>query len=199
MSIDFSRFPKAESFQSFYEAWQAVREGNDLPVRRNIRIQDFAQHTNNLSIVECKKPGFYTHRLLGSSVVDRFGNPDPEVNFLTFYAPDVKDYTRQWLEALLQTPCGGVTEFSTTYQDGTHRSCIALSLPIVAAQNERLLLSLQIPLDIFRVSEPRETSCIGLDYAIGHFFDLGWGLPTSMEQNPVAKPKPKGLQANTNQ
>ncbi len=199
MSIDFSRFPKAESFQSFYDAWQAAREGSNLPVRRNIRIQDFAQHSNNLSIVECKHQGFYTHRLLGSSVVDRFGSPDPEVNFLTFYAPDVKSYTHQWLEALMQTPCGGITEFSTAYQDGAHRSCIALSLPIVAAQNEPLLLSLQLPLHIFRFSEPRKTSCIGIDYAIGHFLDIGWGLPTTMEQDPVAKPKPESLQVHTNQ
>ncbi|MBO6505250.1 MAG: PAS domain-containing protein [Kordiimonadaceae bacterium] len=193
MRINFSMFRDPDPYQSYFDAWQKARIGNELPHRRDIGLRDFAAHADNLIIIERRAPGFFGHRLVGSSVVERFGGVDPTTNVLEFHAPDVKDDVQSWMDCLLQTPCAGIAEFSTAYQDGTHRACQALILPIIGPDGAPMIFSLQHAFELIRISEPRDKPCVGLDYSVGHFIDIGWGLPEEMTSSHIAKPPPANL------
>lgn len=184
-----NQLPELEEFRSFYRLWQNARTDGQLPNRSDIRLEDFAPHAPNLIIIERNGPGYFSHRLVGASVSERFGSIGKTENLLSFHAEEARETTRRWLDTILDTPCGGVAEFSTAYKDGTHRACQSMILPILSPDGKPLIFSLQHAFDLIRVGEEREKPCVGLDYSIGALLDIGFGLPDTGDGLFVAKKK----------
>lgn len=191
MAIDFSKSGDPAGYQAFYSAWEKARKDGALPLRRDIQLRAFAQHVENVTILERIKPGYYIHRLFGSQVTYRFGKSDPAFNVIDYQSPDIREKVIEWTEGLLETPCAGFAEFSTAYTDGIHRACQSLSLPTRSSDGKTLLFSFQRAFELLYVSEGRETPCLGLDYSVGTFFDIGFGFPKGDVRMLIGKPKPE--------
>jgi hypothetical protein len=191
MIIDFSNFDDPKAFEEFYSAWSKARKDNALPIRRDIELRAFAQHASNISIVERTAPDFYTHRLFGSQITSRFGKSDPEVNVLKYHSPDVQDGIQEWADSILDGKCGGYGKHSTAYVDGSHRASQILSLPVQTSTGKIIMFSLQRAFKLLRVTEPRETPCLGLDFSFAAIFDIGFDVPNDGERIIVNKTKPE--------
>ncbi len=177
-----------EPFRSFLSTWRSVRKGDSLPARQNIHLRDFVDHLENLIICERRGPRDLRYRLTGSGVSERVRNVGVEINLFDLFVPDIHEPCEIWWNAIMDKPCGGIMEFSTAFTDGTTRAGMAIALPILSQRGEPLLLALNHMMGILRVEERRETIVFGQDYALGHYFDIGFGVPDG--DNPViAKPK----------
>lgn len=181
---------QSEPFRSFLATWQSLRVGNKLPSRGKIHLRDFVDHLENLIIYERFGPRDLRYRLTGSGVSERVDNIGVEVNLFDLFVPEVHDACEIWWNAVMDAPCGGIMEFSTAFTNGNHRAGMAIALPILSQRGTPLLLALNHMMGIIRVSEPRAQVAFGVDYAIGHYFDIGYGVPPGGTMPVVGKAKP---------
>lgn len=177
-----------EPFASFQRAWEAERQEGRLPSRQSIHLRNFVDHLDNLVIYERRGRRDLRYRLTGSGVAERVDNMGIEVNLFDHFVPEVRAACEEWWNAVMDQPCGGLMEFSTRFSNGTTRAGIALALPIVSERGNTLLLARNHMMDIIDIGEPCEAPVFGEKYAIGHYFDIGFGLPEG-PQSLVAKPK----------
>lgn len=177
-----------EPFASFQRAWEAVRTQGDLPSRQDIHLRNFVDHLDNLVIYERRGRRDLRYRLTGSGVAERVDNLGIEVNLFDHFVPEVHEACEEWWNAVMDKPCGGLMEFSTRFSNGTTRAGIALALPIISERGETLLLARNHMMDIIDLGEPCAAPQFGEKYAVGHYFDIGFGLPDG-KQTLVAKEK----------
>lgn len=179
MTDETREFLSRQPFKSFFETWQAARDGDDIPFRHKIELRAFATYAENLVIYQRKGRRDLRYRLAGSAVSERTANVGPEVNLFDFFVPDMLEAGEQWWNPLFDTPCGGVSDYSIRYPDGSVKSIVTLLLPIKTERERDMLLSLHQVGPIERVGEPRERFIVGEDHVTGHYFDIGFGLPDS--------------------
>lgn len=186
MHPDFLTVWNSPKVASFVAAWQNVREGNALPARGDIRLQDFAVFADSLAIHERLGPDHMRYRLAGSMVP----NASDTLNLFDLYAADVREGSELWYNHMFDTPCAGVADTSLAFPNGTHRVCFNVALPIIGPDGSTLMLALLILGDVIRASEPRDALRVGLDHCVGTFVDIGYGLPSGVESSIVtAKPR----------
>ncbi len=184
------------AFTAFYDLWQAARIDGALPLRKDLRLDKFAAYAPNLVIIERTSPGFFTERLVGGAVEDRFGPIESDVNILDYHVPDTRKKILVWLNTLFDHPCGSIGDFSVSYEDGVHRACQAISLPILGTHGQRMLFSFHKVLHIIAVETKPVRARIGGYYSIGQMMDIGFGLPESGSEF-VIKPKPENMSIPT--
>lgn len=177
-----------EPFCSFKDAWERVRHNQGLPKRSDIHLRNFIDHLENLVIYERRGRRDLRYRLTGSGVSDRLDNMGAEINLFDHFVPEVHEACDEWWNTVMDNPCGGIMEFSTRFSNGTVRAGVAIALPILSDRGETLLLARNHMMDIFEVGEHCEAPVFGEKYAIGHYFDIGFGSPDG-EQTIIAKAK----------
>lgn len=181
MKAELDTIARKEPFAAFWQAWQNARCGNDIPLRNDIKIRDFSQFLPNMIVYDYIGPGDIRYRLAGEAVSDRLGLGGTGMNVFDSFAPDAVELGQQWWTGIMETPCGGVSAFSVAYQNGIHRACEAINLPILGNENQVMVLAMVLAEKIIRVESRRENIRTGLDYSFGHFVDIGFGLPETNE------------------
>lgn len=171
-----------EPFKSFLQAWQNARDDDDIPFRNRIELRAFAGFAQNLVIYQRKGRRDLRYRLTGSLVSERVDNIGPEVNLFDLFLQDTLDEAELWWNELFDQPCGGLMDFSMAYPDGSVREVMTLLLPIKTKSERDMILSLHEIGSIIRVQKPTEQVHVTSDYAVGYYFDIGFGLP----DNPPA-------------
>lgn len=186
MHPDFLTIWHSPKVASFVAAWQNVRDGNALPARNDIRLQDFAAFADSIAIHERLGPDHMRYRLAGSLVP----NAADTYNLFDLYDEDVREASERWYNYMFDTPCAGVADTSLALPNGTHKVSFNVALPIVGPDGATLLLALLILGEPIRVSEPREILGVGIDHSVGTFVDIGHGMPMGM-QDAVVTAKPR--------
>lgn len=166
-----------EPFRSFLQTWQEARDGADIPFRNKIKLKEFAGFAENLVIYQRKGRRDLRYRLTGTQVAERVDNIGPEVNLFDFFVPDTLDDAELWWNELFDQPCGGMMDFSMAYPDGAVREVITLLLPIKTETERDMILSLHVIGDLIRLQKPMDHVLVANDYVVGHYFDIGFGLP----------------------
>lgn len=166
-----------EPFASFHRAWDAERVDGALPSRQSIHLRNFIDHLDNLVIYERRGRRDLRYRLTGSGVAERVDNLGVEVNLFDHFVPDVHAACEEWWNTVMDHPCGGLMEFSTRFSNGTTRAGMAIALPITSERGETLLLARNHMMDIIDVGATCDAPVFGEKYAIGHYFEIGFGVP----------------------
>ncbi len=191
MHDDVTKYLASEPFKSFLATWQTARDDEDIPFRHRIELRAFASHAENLVIYQRKGRRDLRYRLTGSQVANRVDNIGPEVNLFDFFVPGTLDDAELWWNAIFDTPCGAIMDFSMTYPDGNVKEVVTLLLPIKTAYERDMILSLHKVGDIVRVTKPRSHVLVAEDYVSGYYFDVGFGLPASPPEYWPYKPRQK--------
>lgn len=185
MSTDFDSILSRDLFPDFMTAWQAARKGGAVPLRSDIRLQEFARFADSLQIYELKDRLDLRCRLMGSRVSERVQQVGPEDNLFDFFGDASKDIGEKWWNGMASAPCGGIMCFSTHYASGARREVPSLVLPMKGTDGSALFLAFnQLPRKL-DYKEPREKLTIADDVFEGKFIDIGFGLPEGVE-NPVS-------------
>ncbi|WP_262694616.1 PAS domain-containing protein [Kordiimonas aquimaris] len=184
MSKDFDSIIERELFPDFIAAWQAARKGNAVPLRSDIRLQEFAKFADSLQIYELKSRLDLRCRLMGSRVSERVQQVGLEDNLFDFFGEASKKVGEKWWNGMASAPCGGIMCFSTHYSSGARKEVPSLVLPMTGSDGGVLFLAFnQLPRKLDQ-REPREKLTIADDVFEGKFIDIGFGLPEGIE-NPV--------------
>lgn len=178
-------------FKSFLQTWQEARDGADIPFRSKIKLKEFAGFAENLVIYQRRGRRDLRYRLTGSQEAERVDNIGPEVNLFDLFVPDTLDDAELWWNALFDQPCGGMMDFSMDYPDGTVREVITLLLPIKTETERDMILSLHVIGDLIRLQKPMDHVLVASDYVVGHYFDIGIGLPEDPPAYWPYKPRKK--------
>lgn len=175
--VDFKEALNSETLKPFYAAWQAARVGNHIPRRVDIRIQDFANHMSDMVITERRSENEFYPRLTGGGVDTRMSGQLSGANVLNFHVEEIRDSIQHMLNTVLDQPCGVITEYSIAYPNGKHVGTQVLMLPVSNDDEPAMIISLQRALGKIRMSSSRDEPVVGLDYAVGQYIDVGFGLP----------------------
>lgn len=184
MSIDFDSIITQEPFPDFWAAWQSSRVEGNIPLRADIRLQNFARFADSLQIYELKSPRDLRCRLIGSKVAERVQQVSPEDNLFDFFSEPAAAIGEKWWVNMASTPCGGLMCFSTHYANGIKRMVPSLVLPITGAKGQKLFLALNSLPRMLDRSEPSGKLIIAEDAFEGKFLDVGYGLPIDVP-NPI--------------
>ena len=199
MDANFSDLIVDEQFIEFHAMWQKLRTDNQLPRREDIKIKDFSEFAGNMAIVERQSRDDLRARLVGGQIAERLEkqgfNLDimPDINLLKVIDKNARQTFEVWLNALFDTPCVGLAEYSTAFTTGENRAAEMLLLPMRYREDDLLILVLSRMLGVFRMGEPRKYFTAGIDYFQGQFVDIGFGLPDGGAEGIAAKPKPENL------
>lgn len=188
-NVDFDYALEYPPFNLFLEAWNSARPGEDIPNRLDIKIQNFSKHVTNMVITERVSRDKFWPRLTGGAVDNRMSGRLKNLNLLDLHTDDIRDGIQTMLNALLDTPCGVTTEYSIAYPNGKHVGCQLLLLPVRGPEGTTMVLSIQRALGTIRLALPTEMPLVGQDYALGRYWDLGFGLPENLDQSFTLKAK----------
>lgn len=182
MNSDFTSVMADERVSAFFEAWQKLRAGKDIPERSDVRLQDFAPFAADLLMYELKSSSDLRCRLMGSRVSERVGIGGPDVNWLELVCPEMRSSGEVWWNNLVSLPCAGLMQFSTGFLDGSNRLSRSLLLPIQQPSGEQpepkiILMAISLPSGVYRVDEPRKQLIISADCFQAKYLDIGFGLP----------------------
>lgn len=177
--VDFDEALTSDTLRPFYAAWKAARTGGNIPRRADIRIQDFADHMSDMVITERRSEQEFFPRLTGGAVDTRMSGQLSGANILDLHCDETRPGTQQMLNTILDRPCGVITEYSIAYPNGKHMGTQVLMLPVRDDAEPAMIISVQRALGKIRMGTSRETPVVGLDYAVGQYIDLGFGLPPS--------------------
>lgn len=166
-----------EPFKTFLQAWQNARDDADIPFRHRIELRAFAGFAENLVIYQRKGRRDLRYRLTGTQVAERVDYIGPDVNLFDLFVQDTLDDAELWWNELFDRPCGGMMDFSMAYPDGAVREVMTLLLPIKTESERDMILALHEIGDLIRVQKPMEHVLVASDYVVGHYFDIGFGLP----------------------
>lgn len=180
-----------EPFKSFLSTWQKARDDNDIPFRHRIQLREFAGFAENLVIYQRKGRQDLRYRLTGTQVAERVDFIGPEINLFDFFIENTRDDAELWWNPIYDQPCGAMMDFSMWYPDGTVREVITLLLPIKTETERDMILSLHEVGDIIQVNKPRQHVLVAADYVVGHYFDIGFGLPETPPAYWPYKPRKK--------
>lgn len=192
MDPDFDAILQAPPFRSFVEAWRRAGDGRSIPHRQAIRLQDFAGHAQNLSIYERRGTRDLYYRLTGTEVHQRSRIQTDTENIYDRFADDIRAEGEVWGNSMFDTPCGGISESSTVYTNGSNKAGQTIFLPLRGPGGDILMLSLHHVIGVIGVGAPRDHICIGTDYFVGRYIDTGYGVPAT-GADFVIKPKPTSL------
>ena len=178
MSLDgpFTELPP--EYTAFYLAWKNARVGCALPIRTNIRLQDFAQFADSMQIYELKASGQLHCRLMGSEIVDRTSNFDADDNIFDFFEAEVRQVAERYWHTLAVTPCGGLSQFSVGYANGSNKLAKTLILPILGKTGNTLFLIYNTTPQLMSADMPRERLVLAQGGYRTEFIDIGFGLPS---------------------
>ncbi len=182
MNADYTSALTDPGFVAFRKTWQNQRKGNDIPLRADIRLQDFATFAVDIMMYELKAPGDLRCRLMGSRVADRVKLQGKDVNWLEMVSPDVRQAGQTFWNALFKTPCGGLMQFSTAYHDGTNRLARCLLLPVQQTDQSCILMAYSRPSGVYRLDPPRDALMISADCFQSTYIDIGHGLPADLPE-----------------
>jgi len=182
MIRDFTQLLENEYVRRFYDTWQELCIGDDLPARKAVRLQDFAPFAPDLLIYQMIAPGHLHCRLMGSHVSDRVKIYSPDVNWLDLVAPDMREAGSIWWGNLFSTPCAGVMQFSTGFINGTSRASQALLLPVRQGPDEIQLIGLSNASGVYAAEEARDQLIISHDCFQTKYIDVGFGLPAGVPE-----------------
>lgn len=178
----FTQIVEDDYVRRFYDTWQKLRVGDDLPTRKSVSLRDFAPFAADLLIYEMPTPGYLRCRLMGSQISDRVKTSDPDINWLDLVAPDMQEIGRTWWDNLFATPCAGVMQFSTCFHNGTSRLSQALLLPVQNKPEEIQLLGLSNGSGVYAAEEARDQILISRDCFQIKYIDVGFGLPPGVAE-----------------
>lgn len=181
MDTDFTKLLDDSFFGRFFLAWQTLRTGEGLPSRKDVRLQDFAPFAADLLMYELISPSHLRCRLMGSRVTDRVQMSGPDINWLDHVAPDMRRAGERWWQALVNTPCAGMMQYSVAHMDGTNRMSRCLLLPITQSEGQVMLLALTQASSVYRVDDTRDQLQISEDCFQTCYLDIGFGLPPGQE------------------
>lgn len=166
----------------FYDTWQKLRVGGDLPTRKSVSLRDFAPFASDLLIYEMPEPGYLGCRLMGSHVSDRVKIYNADINWLDLVAPDMREAGNIWWGNLFNTPCAGVMQFSTGFLNGTSRLSQALLLPVQQKPGEIQLLGLSNASVVYASGDARDQLVISHDCFQTKYIDAGFGVPSGVAE-----------------
>ncbi len=182
MDSDFTSILDDAYFCAFREAWEKLRSGNNVPMRSDVRLQDFARFAPDLLLYELKSPNDLRCRLMGSSVSDRVKLQSMDINWLDLVASDMRAAGENWWNSLSETPCAGIMQYSTAFIDGTNRLSRCLLLPVKHSSGSTMLLGMTKASNVYLVGEPREQIVVSADCFQGQYIDIGFGLPKGTDE-----------------
>ena len=184
MTTDFDSIIASDLFPDFMQAWQSARKDDAIPLRSDIRLQEFAKFADSLQIYELKERLDLRCRLMGSRVSERVQQVGPEDNLFDFFGTSAKAVGEKWWNGMASAPCGGLMCFSTHYMSGVVREVPSLVLPMTGSEGSILFLAFNRIPKFLGNSEPQDKVTIAEDAFAGKFIDVGFGLPEGIK-NPV--------------
>ncbi len=188
MNSDFNSLLDDQFFDQFFQAWKALREGEELPNRRDVRLQDFASFASELLMYQLVSPTNLKCRLMGSLITERIKFHGPDINWFDFVAPETREAGLRWWQTLTSTPCAGIMQFSTGFLDGTNRIGRCILLPVQQTDGSIILMAISRASAVYRVDDPREELLISADCFQTRYIDIGFGLPEGLPEQDDCKP-----------
>lgn len=199
MFPDYRKLLDDPIYAAFFRAWEAARNGDALPARQDIRLQEFARYAESLLIYERKAPRDLRCRLLGSKLSEKIGEVGRETNWLDMVPAGTMDTAVAWWTDLFETPCGSILQISVTYPNGNCNLAHALFLPMTNAAGSIMILGLVRNLGIYRYDSEATGLRYGADCFEAQHVDVGFGLPASGRRDFAAKPFRPALAGTTEQ
>lgn len=179
MLTDFHRAPLKPAYISFYGAWRDACVDGALPLRTDIRLQQFARFAGNMHIYELKSPTHLSCRLMGSDISDRLTSFAPDENVFDFLGDDKKPHVIRWWNAMANQPCGAFTQFSVGYKSGANRMVETLILPIIGMRDNVLFLVYNNKPSYIDTDEPRSSVKLANSGSKSKYIDIGFGIPAA--------------------
>jgi len=127
----------------------------------------------------------FQYRQFGEGVKERVSTASIGINIFDFFHSNILEVSEYWWNALLDHPCGGITEYDIQYPNGIQRDLISILLPVLDKKHSATMM---VGLNKVLAQTGREAQTgkvvIGQKSATATFFDIGFGVPDKGEIRP---------------
>lgn len=162
---------------AFEEAWEAVRQDGQVPLRADIDLRRFAPFVRWFAIIEPDPNAVaLPFRLTGSGFREFFGHDLTGVDYLTLADPAIRTYAHECVMACLRHPCGLWQRTPATTENGKRVDYEYTILPISKSGGAPDHIGIFVNFD----AKPSD-DLPGLQRiehsTVWHWLDIGEGVP----------------------
>lgn len=114
----------------FLQWWHQARNGNDIPIRADLRIDRIAKLISRLLMIDVLSPDEMIIRLTGTNIDAQAGINSTGTNILDITPPEYRDQRSHRLWQMASRPCPGIFFYRNDLEwvDGT--VSVGLTLPV---------------------------------------------------------------------
>jgi len=159
--------------------WQGLRKGALMPTRADFRPQEIRRLLPHIVLLERRGPESLIIRLAGTRIYDLFGRDVTGMNLIEITPPEFRATRMSRLSAIIDHPCGSLSEFKFMRPMGATGWMEILALPLAmpgdAPAHQILTLMAEVAANNEELPDARPESIAAPQKF--EFFDIGAGCP----------------------
>lgn len=152
------------AFERVFDIWQAARVDGGLPLRGWFPFEDVDGHVGSIILLKRTDPDHAYYMISGSAINERVGWDMTNSNFYDTLDDSVRYFSKDWVNAALDTPCIVGSSFSVEYEEsGLVRVIDAIFFPLADCDG--------VAESLLAIYHPRGS--VGLASHVGGFIRTG--------------------------
>lgn len=167
-------------FAAFREAWNDVRNGQQIPARQDVSLRRFSKFINDMQILTREGTGQYRYRQIGEGVRGGLRGVGKGDDGFSLISDAVKERCARFIDAMFATPCGGLMDYSIEYPGLSLGRIRTIHLPVLSEKTgEYLLIALNKVVARKHTLIPNKRVLLGQHLCQAAVFDIGLGVPAA--------------------